>query len=216
MALREYLAELKKISLLEPQEEQALWQGFKDGGDPGCRCKLIEHYQPLVFKAAMRWHGDEHVMMDLIQEGTVGLIEAVENYDHTRGVAFSLYAAHRIRGRMANYAVREGKLNWTYIDSPLGGEDEAVTLGEQLVDTAPEVALQAERNFLVEQVKAALDRLPPKEQIVLSGVYLEEREPKQLAETLNMSLSHIYRLQRQGVRRIRGMLSRLMHELNKW
>jgi RNA polymerase sporulation-specific sigma factor len=85
------------------------------------------------------------------------------------------------------------------------------------VDGAAEVAVKAEHNFLVEQVKSAMDRLPPKEQMVLSGMYLEEREPKQLAESLDMSLSHIYRLQKQGIRRVRGMLSRLMQEMkNTW
>jgi RNA polymerase sporulation-specific sigma factor len=55
-----------------------------------------------------------------------------------------------------------------------------------------------------------MQRLPAKEQLVLSGVFLEEQEPKELAETLDMSISHIYRLQKQGIRRIRGMLSKFM------
>ena len=150
--------------------------------------------------------------MDLIQEGTVGLIEAVESYDHTRGVAFSLYAFHRIRGRIANFVAREGKLNWVYIDSPLE-EEGSLTLADALVDGALAVAAQAERNFLVAQVRSAMDRLPKSEQMVLSGMYLEEREPKQLAESLDMSISHIYRLQKQGIRRVRGMLSRLMQDM---
>ena len=49
--------------------------------------------------------------MDLIQEGTVGLIEAVERYDPDKNVAFSLYAVHRIRGRILNYLNKEYKGN---------------------------------------------------------------------------------------------------------
>lgn len=47
--------------------------------------------------------------MDLVQEGIIGLIEAVEKFDHERGVAFSLYAIHRIRGRMLNFMGKKPK-----------------------------------------------------------------------------------------------------------
>lgn len=208
MILNQYLKELKKIRLLSREEESELWLGYKENHDLACRSKLIEHYQPLVFKATTSWQFDESAVMDMIQEGTVGLIEAVEHYDHQRGVAFSLYALHRIRGRMLNYMEREGKLKTLSIDktlSPEGG-----TLGDLLVDVQAEVASQVEKNYLVQQVKNAMERLPINEQAVLSGVFLEEREPKQLAESLDMSVSHIYRLQKQGIRRVRGMLSRFM------
>ncbi len=210
MILGQYLAELKKIQPLEPDEEARLWRGFKEDGDMDCRQHLIENYQPLVFKAAMRWRADESTMLDIIQEGTIGLIEAVEHYDHTKGVAFSLYAIHRIRGRILNFMEREGKQEWTYIDTPVSGEEDADTLADYLVDAAAEVSRQAEQNFLVEQVRHAMERLPEKEQMVLNGVFLEDREPRQLAQTLDMSLSHVYRLQKQGIRRIRGMLSKFM------
>jgi len=210
--LSQYLAELRKIRLLDIDEERRLWEAYKETGDLGSRRRLIEQYQPLVFKIALRWRVDDNAAMDIIQEGTVGLIEAVESYDHTRGVAFSLYAFHRIRGRIANFVAREGKVNWLYIDSPLE-EESNLTLGDALVDGAPAVPVQVERNFLVEQVRGALDRLPANEQLVLSGMYLEEREPRQLAESLDMSLSHVYRLHKQGIRRVRGLLSRLMQDM---
>lgn len=210
MLLKQYLAELNKVEMLSLSEEERLWHTFKEQGDLDSRRMIIESYQPLVFKTAMRWQVDEPTLMDMIQEGTVGLIESVENYDHTRGVAFSLYASHRIRGRMLNFMQREGKADLTYVDSPLNGEKDSVTLADCLIDTKAEVDRQVEQNFLVEKVKDALGRLPAKEQLVLSGVFLEDREPKQLADTLDMSISHIYRLQKQGIRRIRGMLSKVM------
>lgn len=214
MLFDQYLEELKKIKLLTLEEEQALWKGYKEEGQLDCRRRLIENYQPLVFKTVKGWRAEEAAMMDLVQEGTVGLIEAVENYDHTRGVAFSLFASHRIKGRIMNFISKEGKLNWVYMDSPAGCNKEA-TLADTLVDTAVAVPEQAEHSFLVEQVKAAMERLPVKEQLVLSGVFLDEQEPKDLARSLNTSLSQIYRLQKQGIRRVRGMLSKLMHEMKK-
>lgn len=209
MVLNQYLKELKKIQLLSRDEEQALWLAYKGNNDIDSRSKIIEHYQPLVFKVTAGWRLDETVLMDMIQEGTVGLIEAVEHYDHERGVAFSLYALHRIRGRILNYMQREGKLNLLSIDSTLADEKDN-TFGDFLVDTTAEVASQAEHNYLVEQVKNAMGRLPQNEQAVLSGVFLDDLEPKQLAESLDVSISHIYRLQKQGIRRVRGMLSKFM------
>lgn len=207
MSLNKYLAELKQVRMLEPAEEQALWHAYKHAGDDASRRMLIEHYQPLVFKAAARWRGDESTIMDIIQEGTVGLIEAVETFDPDRHVAFSLYAIHRIRGRILNYAEREGAVRCLSIDNPL---TDTAAMETHFGDQEQPVAVQAENNFLVNQVKNAMERLPANERLVLNGVYLAEQEPKELAETLNLSLSHVYRLQKQGVRRIRGMLSKLM------
>lgn len=209
MFLNQYIKELKKIRLLSREEEEILWREYKENDDLDSRSKIIEHYQPLVFKTAMSWRLDEVAVMDMIQEGTVGLIESVEHYDHERGVAFSLYAVQRIRGRMLNYMEREGKRSVAYIDSPLSSEQD-VTLRDILVDAKAGVSSQAEHNYLVEQVRNAMGRLPENEQAVLNGVFLEDREPKQLAESLDMSISHIYRLQKQGIRRVRGMLSKFM------
>ena len=202
MRLQDYLAEVTKIVLLEPAAEKELWLQYKKQGDLDSRRQLIEQYQPLVVKALSPWRGNEAILMDLVQEGIIGLIEAVENFQPERGVAFSLYAIHRIRGRMLNYLEKENKMV-------------QVTLADTLTDRAPSVAETAERNFLVDQLHSAMGRLPNKERLALNGVFFEEQEPKQVASTLQISPSHLYRLQQQGIRRVRGMLSRLMAEMKK-
>ena len=73
LRLDEYIRELKKIELLSPDEEARLWDACKRRGDEAARARLIQSYQPLVFKQAMPYRSSEYVM-DLIQEGTVGLI----------------------------------------------------------------------------------------------------------------------------------------------
>lgn len=70
-------------------------------------------------------------------------------------------------------------------------------------------------HFLNDKITQAMERLPQKEQQVLTGIYLEDKSAGDLAASIDVSLGHIYRLQKQGVRRVRGMLSRLMNELNK-
>ena len=214
MRLQNYLAEVTKIHLLDPAEELELWRHYKLQGDMTSRGCLIEQYQPLVVKALARWRAHEAVLMDLVQEGTIGLIESVENYDPQRGVAFSLFAIHRIRGRMLNYLQKEAKTAQVSIDMPCSSEN-GMTLAEILPDSAPLVADAAEQNFLLSEMRSAMNRLPNKERLALSGVYIEELEPGTVASTLQITTSHLSRLQKKGIRRVRGMLSRLMHEINR-
>ena len=104
--LQGYLEELRKTSLLEPEEELELWR--RDAaGDEAAHQRLMTAYQPLVFKIASSFRLPEADTMELIQEGMVGLLEAAESYDYKRQVAFSLFAVHRIRGRMMDFLRRE-------------------------------------------------------------------------------------------------------------
>lgn len=123
---------MKKIEILSPEEEARLWEACKTRGDERARAKLIQSYQPLVFKQATPYRGSEHVM-DVIQEGTVGLIEAVESFNPTRGVAFSLFAVHRIRGRMKDFLKKEGASDAPCIDGMMDAE--GVPMRERIVDT---------------------------------------------------------------------------------
>lgn len=207
--LEDYLQELQKITLLQPDEEAALWQAYKEGGDAGARSRLIEQYQPLVFKEAMRWNIHTDLLLDALQEGTLGLMEAVERYDHSRGVAFPLFAVHRIRGAILDYLKREGAVSAMSLDAP---DEQGLTLQDTLCDDSQDPAEAASRHFLLEKVSGVLQRLPEKEQAVVEGVYLKDVEQKHLAKAFDISLPYVYRLQKRGIRRVRGMLSRFIHD----
>ena len=206
MRLEEYLRELEKVELLAPEEERRLWQAFKERGERAARQRLIESYQPLVFKTALPWRTSD-VVMDIIQEGTVGLIEAAESFDWQRGVAFSLFAVHRIRGRMLNFLQKEGRRDIACMDEP---RTDGRSPWELLPDPALSVAEQTELGLMTEELHRALARLPQKERLVLEGVYLKSEAVAKIAEVLDVSAAHIYRLQKSGVRRVRGMLSRFL------
>ena len=206
MELSEYMRELNKIELLKPQEEKNLWIRYKENDDTAARTRIIEAYQPLVFKQAQPFK-DHTNIMDIIQEGTVGLIEAVESYDHTRGVAFSLFAVHRIKGRMLSFLRKEGSVDVACLDD-FGSESR--THAELLMDSGASVIERVENREAVGRLMEAVDRLPERERQVLSQLYIESQEAKDVAQALNVSTSHIYRLQKSGIRRARGMLSRFM------
>ena len=203
----QYVAELQKVKPLERAKETALWQDYKQDGDEDARRQLIEAYQPLVFKQALPYHNLQNIM-DVVQEGTIGLIEAVERYDLERGVAFSLFATHRIRGRMLDFLQKEGRSDSPCMDALQ--EDVGATYKDNLMDTAPTVAEQAETHELVGRLRTAMERLPAKEKAVLENVFLASRDVAAVAEDMDLSTGHVYRLQQTGIRRIRGMLSRFM------
>ena len=207
MGINEYLSEIKKITLLEPAEEEALWKSYKKDNDEQARCRIIESYQPLVFKCVRPFSKIDFVM-DLVQEGTVGLIEAVERYEPAKNVAFSLYAVNRIKGRILNYLAKEyksGNCSSLYDDF-----DNVMLIADDKID----VQDQAEKNYLTGQVRQIMLRLPPKERAVLDGVYLKDKAPQELADMMDISLSHVYRLQKTAVRRLRGMMAKFMQHWN--
>ena len=209
--LQKYLTELKKIKMLSSEEERELWIREEEG-DEAAHQKLISSYQPLVFKTAVQFHMPEEVTLELIQEGTVGLLEAAESYDYTKGVAFSLYAVHRIRGRMCDFMNREFSRDELSLDRETAD-------GWSLAEFIPGLQLLpeevAERHAVSSRVSQAIDRLPQKEKQVLQGIFLENKTPSVLAADIKVTPGHIYRLEKQGVRRIRGMLSRFMRDFKK-
>jgi RNA polymerase sporulation-specific sigma factor len=209
--LRKYLEELKKIKLLSPEEEKELWIREAEGNEAAHQ-KLIGSYQPLVFKTAMQFHMSEEIVLELIQEGMVGLLEAAESYDHTKGVAFSLYAVHRLRGRMCDFLNREFSRDELSLDRE---NAEGWCLAEVLPSSQLLPEEVAERHAVSDRVSRAVDRLPQKEKQVLQGIFLENKTPSVLAEDIKVTPNHIYRLEKQGVRRIRGMLSRFMRDFKK-
>lgn len=202
--LEEYKSFLATLTKLSREEEEELWKQYKEQDLLEARQSLIEHYQPLVFREAMKYGLQEAVTLDLIQEGTVGLMEAVERFDPSQGVAFSLYALHRVRGRMLNFLRRNG--SEVLLDD---GVEEKVFLTEAIPDTAFE---SADKSVLNMAVSHAVSRLPVKEQDVIRRVYLNEQTAQETAHAMDVSTAYVYRLEKRGIRRLRGMLSKLIHD----
>lgn len=94
--LQIYLDDIARIPLLEPDEEYELAKKAKEG-DKEARKKLISSNLRLVVSIARRYNVKGMSLMDLIQEGNIGLIKATERYDYTLGFRFSTYATWWIR-----------------------------------------------------------------------------------------------------------------------
>ena len=94
--VRMYLKEIGKVSLLSPDEEIELAKRMLDG-DEAAKKRLAEANLRLVVSIAKRYVGRGMMFLDLIQEGNLGLIKAVEKFDYTKGYKFSTYATWWIR-----------------------------------------------------------------------------------------------------------------------
>ncbi len=94
--VRIYLKEIGKVDLLSPEEEVMLADRMAQG-DEMAKVRLAEANLRLVVSIAKRYVGRGMLFLDLIQEGNLGLIKAVEKFDHTKGYKFSTYATWWIR-----------------------------------------------------------------------------------------------------------------------
>lgn len=101
-AVRQYLAEIGTYSLLNIAEELALGERIAQG-DAAAKQRLVECNLRLVVAIARRYTGRGAHILDLIQEGNIGLMRAAEKYDYTKGFRFSTYATWWVRQRISRY-----------------------------------------------------------------------------------------------------------------
>ncbi len=95
--LKEYLKEIDEASLLTMEEEQSLGRLIVEENDPAARERLVRSNLRLVVNIAKRYAERGMSFGDLIEEGNIGLIKAVDYFDPKRGIRFSTYAAWWIK-----------------------------------------------------------------------------------------------------------------------
>ena len=106
--VRMYLKEIGKVPLLTPEEEMELAVRVS-AGDEEAKRRMTEANLRLVVSIARRYVGRGMVLLDLIQEGNLGLIKAVEKFDHTKGYKFSTYATWWIRQAITRSIADQGR-----------------------------------------------------------------------------------------------------------
>ncbi len=95
-SIQMYLREIGKVPLLK-HEEEVMYAKRKEKGDINAKKKLIESNLRLVVSIAKKFTGRSLSLLDLIQEGNIGLFRAVEKFDYRKGYKFSTYATWWIR-----------------------------------------------------------------------------------------------------------------------
>jgi RNA polymerase sigma-32 factor len=109
-ALQAYMLEIRKHPLLSPEEEHRLAVEYTTSQDVDIAARLVTANLRLVVKLAYEYRRAYKNMMDLVQEGNIGLMQAVKRYDPYRGVKLSSYAAWWIRAYMLRFILNNWRL----------------------------------------------------------------------------------------------------------
>ena len=109
--LRRYLAEIRRYPRLSREEEHDLAVRYKESGDREAARTLVTSNLRLVVRIAMDYRRSYLNLLDLIQEGNIGLLHAVRKYDPYRGVPFSAYAGYWIRA----YVIKHLLDHWSLV-----------------------------------------------------------------------------------------------------
>jgi RNA polymerase sigma-32 factor len=109
-ALQTYLREVQRHPLLTPEQTQELSVKFLQTQDPEIAAQLVTANLRLVVKIAYEYRRAYRNIMDLIQEGNIGLMQAVKRYDPYRGVKLSSYAAWWIRAYILRFILNNWRL----------------------------------------------------------------------------------------------------------
>ena len=150
-AMGAYLAEIALIPLLEAEQEWELGQRARDG-DSDARQRMVEANLRLVVSVARAHVGRGVAMMDLVAEGNLGLIRAVEKFEPQRRLRFSTYAMWWIRQAVRNAIMQQGRT----VRVPVHVLRELA----QVLRTRRELTGQLGRPPDIDEIAAALDKSP--------------------------------------------------------
>ena len=172
-------------------EEDELWRKVSEEKDDGARDALIIAYRPLVFWLARKFHVHPSSYQDLIQEGMIALIRAVDNFEPERHLKFTTYGFYRIKGQMLNFLQRSEQ------KAPLPVDDESLQCRDSFTADGFETLLT-----VTEEMK----RLPVREGGIVQALLGGGKTAKDVARERGIDISHVYRLKRNGIARLRKWL----------
>lgn len=153
--LNYYLAELRKYPLLSPEDEREVAIAYYEDGDQKAGERLVTANLRLVVKLAFQYHRQWSNVLDLIQEGNVGLVQALSRYDPYRGIRFSSYAQYWIRAMILRFLMDNYRL---------------VRLGSTRAARQLFFQLRKERERLIKE------GLQPKTKLIAERLSVPERE----------------------------------------
>ncbi|MBL8941477.1 MAG: RNA polymerase factor sigma-32 [Archangium sp.] len=159
--LSAYMAEVTKHPLLTREQEIELSKRYRDTGDVRAAYTLVASNLRLVVKLAHEYHRNPLSLLDLVQEGNIGLMQAVKKFDPERGVKLASYAAWWIRAYILRYIMdnwKMVKLGTTEAQRKLFFKlrQEQERLSKQGIEVTPK--LLAERLNVTEQDVVEMDQ----------------------------------------------------------
>lgn len=182
------MVEAGTSSRMDTEREKALWRLIEDGNDQA-REELILGYRSLVFWLARKLQVAPSRYQDLVQEGTIALINAVDHFDSKRNIKFITYAYYRIRGAMVNFLQRvEAK-------APIPVEEM-----DELATEPFDPEAEDWRLALME----GMEHLSARESEIIEALLVQGRRARELADEKGIDVSQVYRIQRRGLAKLRA------------
>src|SRR6266516_3115087 len=108
--LAHYLEEIRRLPMLERQEEYMLAKRWREHGDRGAAHKLVTSHLRLVSKIARDYRGYDLPIAEVISEGNIGLLQAVERFEPEKGFRLATYAVWWIKAAIQEYILRSWSL----------------------------------------------------------------------------------------------------------
>lgn len=208
-----YLQQIKDYQRFTQQEEMQLIAQMRQG-DSAARELLIKAYLTLVVSIACMHQRPGIELDDLIQEGNIGLIEAIDRFNPLLGNKLNTYAVWRIKKKISQYIQSLGSTQES-LDTPICVEDEDyVFLGDMIVDKETLCGSQAiksieETMIQVEEICLLYDKLDSlsirqrKLVMMLYGLGEEqEHSIDEMAEILGISRKRVEQLRDKALRRL--------------
>jgi RNA polymerase primary sigma factor len=154
-----YLAEIGELEVPSPERQVELARRIEAGDDDARREMVVANLR-LVVHWAKRYQGSGMDLLDLVQEGTFGLMRAVDKFEWRRGIRFSTYASFWIRQALQRGVARASRA--IYVPNDIGDRERQVSLAEeklteQMGRPVTDEELAAEVGLSVEQVHRARD-----------------------------------------------------------
>jgi RNA polymerase primary sigma factor len=217
----------RRGALLSRADEAALAQRI-ERGDLNAKQTMIESNLGLVHSIAARYRGSGIPFADLVQEGTIGLMRAVERFDHRRDVRFSTYAAWWIRRSVRDaiadgkpirippkasvHALRAAARVTASLDQPVG--EDATPLGELIADPRAVDPLQgAIEHEQRDEVRTMLALLPKRHREVLTRRYGLDghsvQSHEQIGRRLAVGEERSRQIEHESLHRLRSIPTRL-------
>jgi RNA polymerase primary sigma factor len=227
-ALQAFLERIGTYRLLRPDEELELARRI-ERGDLAAKDRMLCANLRLVVSVARQYAGPGLPFLDLVQEGMLGLIRAVEKFDWRKGFRFSTYATWWIRQSVER--ARDGKGDAirlpvglvrrqrqagadvvaaprvvASIDRRVGEGEDGATLGELLADDGPTPFDLAETALRRRAIEAALDELPTRERHVLwlrYGLAGDDPQPlREVGRRLGLTSERVRQIERVALARL--------------
>ena len=210
--LETYLRDISRYQPLTPEQELTL-ANLARQGDAEAREQLIHAHLSLVVRVAKVYMPPCDEIMDLIQEGNIGLIYAVDKFDPTRGTKFSTYAFFWINKHIQRFLNHEPDA-LVSLDTELTDSSEYLLLSDTIADrptilggqTIPHIDTKIEHEELQSKVREMLSHLPEREREVIRLLYgMDLRRSytvSEVAKMLRISKVRVCQLRDRALKRI--------------